>query len=210
VLCDTGRQLLRGMERADSVVIDPHKGLFVPFGTGVVLVRDGKHLQRAYALQGADADEVGYLQDTVGESREVPSPSDLSPELTRPFRGLRLWLALRLAGVGAFRAALEEKLLLARYFHQQLAANTNFEVGAPPDLTVVTFRLRAPGRDADAANEALVSAIQRDGRIYLSSTRLDGRFTLRLAILNARTHRQHVDRAVEVITELGREVRSKQ
>jgi glutamate/tyrosine decarboxylase-like PLP-dependent enzyme len=76
-------------------------------------------------------------------------------------------------------------------------------VGPEPDLSVVTFRLRSPGGDADAANLALTEAIQRDGRIYLSSTRLDGRVTLRLAILNARTHRADVDLAVEVIAELA-------
>lgn len=202
VLCRPGRAVLRGIERSDSAVIDPHKGLFAPFGTGVVLVRDGGTLQRAFGY------EASYLQDAARAELGTLSPSELSPELTRPFRGLRLWLALRLAGVGAFRAALEEKLLLARYFHERLAARPEFEMGPAPELSVVTFRLRAPDADADAVNEELTRAIQRDGRIFLSSTRLDGRLTLRLAILGARTHRAHVDRALAVIAELAAGIRA--
>jgi glutamate/tyrosine decarboxylase-like PLP-dependent enzyme len=198
-LCEPGRRALAGIERSDSLVLDPHKGLFAPFGTGVVLVRDGAALRRAFAY----GYRASYLQDAARGDLADASPSELSPELTRPFRGLRVWLALRLAGVAAFRAALEEKLLLARYAHGRLAERAELEVGPEPDLSVVTFRLRSPGGDADAANLALTEAIQRDGRIYLSSTRLDGRVTLRLAILNARTHRADVDLAVEVIAELA-------
>lgn len=200
VLCEPGRRRLAGIERAHSIVIDPHKGLFAPFGTGLLLVRDGRALRRAYAY------EADYMQDADRAGLELVSPSETSPELTRPFRGLRLWLALRLAGVGAFRAALEEKLLLARYFHEALAASPLFEVGAEPDLSIVTFWLRTPLGDEESLNEALVEAVQRDGRIYLSSTRLNGRFTLRLAILNARTHVEHVERAITTLSELGRKV----
>ena len=126
------------------------------------------------------------------------SPSEVSPELSRPFRGLRMWLSLQLAGVAPFRAALEEKLLLARYFHGRLAASERFEVGGPPDLSVVPFRL---ARGDDAANRRLAEAVQDDGRIYLSTTQLGGLYTLRLAILSARTHRAHVDLALDVLHE---------
>lgn len=196
-LCEPGRRILRGVERSNSLVVDPHKGFFLPFGSGLVLARDGAPLHRAHTYSAS------YMQDADRFAAGAISPSELSPELTRPFRGLRLWLALRLAGVAAFRAALEEKLLLARYFHQRLSQHPDFEVGPAPDLSVVTFRLRAPADRADEMNAALALAIQQDGRIYLSSTQLEQRFTLRLAILNARTHRAHVDRALEVIVELA-------
>jgi aromatic-L-amino-acid decarboxylase len=195
-LTEQGRARLRGIERADSLVIDPHKGLFLPFGTGVVLVRDGARLREAHTFT------ANYMQDAGGEGdpRDA-SPAAVSPELSRHFRALRLWLPLKLAGVAAFRAALEEKLLLARYFHEGIAALRGFEVGPEPDLSIVTFRYVPREGDADEFNRRLASAIQADGRIYLSTTRLDGRFVLRLAILNVRTHRREVDLALEVISE---------
>ncbi len=191
-----GKARLAGMERADSLVLDPHKGLFLPFGTGLVLVRDGQKLRQAYTFTAS------YMQDTggFGEAMEL-SPAAASPELSRHFRALRLWLPLKLAGVDAFRAALEEKLLLARYFHARMAELPGFEVGPEPDLSIVVFRYVPGEGDADEFNRRLAERIQADGRIYLSTTRLDGRNVLRLAILNVRTHRREVDLAIEVIRE---------
>lgn len=195
-LTDEGKRRLAGLERADSLVLDPHKGLFLPFGTGLVLVRDGDELRQAYTFTAS------YMQDTggFGEAMEL-SPAAASPELSRHFRALRLWLPLKLAGVGAFRAALEEKLLLARYFHARMAELPDFEVGPEPDLSIVVFRYVPDEGDADAFNLQLAERIQADGRIYLSTTRLDGRIVLRLAVLNVRSHRREVDLAVEVIRE---------
>src|SRR5918997_1655905 len=150
-----GKQMLSGIERSDSVVLDPHKGLFLPFGSGAVLVREGGHLLEAHHY------DASYLQDkdTLASGDEV-SPADLSPELTRPFRALRLWLPLKLVGVAPFRAALEEKLLLARHFHQRMRLEDGFEVGPPPDLSIVAFRY-LPGRgDPDDFNRKLISAVQ--------------------------------------------------
>ena len=114
-LCEMGKAILRGIERADLVTLDPHKGLFMTMGTGAVLVRNGDNLLKAYQSH------ANYLEgaETASSTGEV-SQADLSPELTRPFRGLRLWLALKLTGVAPFRAALEEKLLLARHFYEGL------------------------------------------------------------------------------------------
>ncbi|WP_405242880.1 pyridoxal phosphate-dependent decarboxylase family protein [Lentisalinibacter salinarum] len=195
-LTEDGRRRLAGMERVDSLVLDPHKGLFLPFGTGLVLVRDGEKLRQAYTYT------ANYMQDTggFGEAMEL-SPAAASPELSRHFRALRLWLPLKLAGVDAFRAALEEKLLLARYFHARMTGLPGFEVGPEPDLSIVVFRYVPEEGDADAFNRRLAERIQADGRIYLSTTRLGGHNVLRLAILNVRTHRREVDLAVEVIRE---------
>jgi len=191
-----GKERLTGIERADSLVLDPHKGLFLPFGTGLVLVRDGDKLRQAYTFTAS------YMQDTggFGEAMEL-SPAAASPELSRHFRALRLWLPLKLAGVGAFRAALEEKLLLARYFHARMTELPGFEVGPEPDLSIVVFRYLPVAGDADEFNRRLAERIQADGRIYLSTTRLGGRNVLRLAVLNVRTHRREVDLAIEVIRE---------
>ena len=199
-LCPSGKTALAGIERSDSVVVDPHKGLFLPWGTGLVLIKDRDAMVRAHSYEAA------YLGDFGSEPNLAdPSPTDLSPELSRPFRGLRVWLTLQLAGVDAIRAALEEKMLLARYFHQRLSARDDFEVGPAPELSVVIFRWRPPGiepgPETEHANRRLIDALQADGRIYLSSTTIDGKLTLRLAILNARTHLEHVDRALSVIAE---------
>jgi aromatic-L-amino-acid/L-tryptophan decarboxylase len=195
-LTELGKQALWGIERSDSMVVDPHKGLFLPFGSGVVLVREGRHLLDAHHY------DASYLQDKdVLASGDEISPADLSPELTRPTRALRMWLPLKLAGVAPFRAALEEKLLLARYFHEQMLQQDGFEVGPPPDLSIVTFRYLPRNGDPNAFNRRLIDAVQRDGRIFISSTMIDGRFTLRLAVLSLRTHLETVDMAIDILRE---------
>ena len=191
-LCEEGRALLAGIELADSVALDPHKTLFLPYGTGAVLVRDRKHLLDAFS---ASADYIRPL----GESEVGPSPSDLSPELTRHFRALRLWLPLQIAGVAAFRAAQSEKLALARYLHARLAELDGFDPGPPPDLSVVAFRYQPSSGDADAFNERLMRHLQEEGRVMLSGTRIDGRYTLRCAIVCFRTHIEHVDEVVDAL-----------
>ena len=192
-LCDEGKALLRGIERADSVALDPHKALFLPYGTGAVLVRDRRHLLASFS---ASADYIRPL----GESEVGPSPSDLSPELTRHFRALRLWLPLQLAGTDAFKAAQMEKLKLARYFHARLAALPGFDPGPEPQLSVVAFRYRpGDGADANEYNERLLRDLLDEGRIMFSGTRIDGTYLLRCAILSFRTHVEHVDEAIDAL-----------
>ncbi|MBX3145436.1 MAG: hypothetical protein KF785_01590 [Gemmatimonadales bacterium] len=196
VLTESGKRKLRGIERADSVVLDPHKSLFLPYGSGIVLVRDPEPMRRAHQGDGA------YMQDIPDDLTET-SPSDVSPELTRPFRGLRIWLPLKLLGVKPFRAALDEKLLLARYFYARVA-ELGFEVGPPPDLSLVTFRWAPPGltlEETNALNRRIVEWLRTDGRVFLSSTMIDGRYTLRMAILSFRTHRRTVDVALRALGE---------
>jgi aromatic-L-amino-acid decarboxylase len=196
VLCEEGRRRLAGVERSDSLVINPHKGMFLPTGLGIVLVRDGAALFEAFHARGS------YMQDMEGMGvDQAHSACDFSPELTRPFRGLRLWLPLKLAGVGAFRAALQEKLLLAEYFYARIRELDRFVAGPPPDLSIVAFRYRPEHGDANDFNRRLFEAIRDDGRIFLSTTTLDGNFTLRLAILSYHTHRADIDLALEVIEE---------
>ncbi len=199
-LCEPGRKALRGMERADSLVLDPHKGLFMPCGSGAVLVRDGGALLRAYAY------DAHYLQDEGTLAKDEISPSAHSPELTRPLRGLRIWLALKLLGVQPFRAALEEKMLLARYFHARIQEVPGFEVGPRPDLSIVTFRYRPQRGDADEFNRRLTAAVQHDGRVFLSSTVIGGAHTLRVAVLSATTHKERIDVALEVLQEKARAI----
>ena len=191
-LCDEGKAKLRGIERADSVALDPHKTLFLPYGTGAAIVRDGKHLLDAFS---ASAEYIRPFSETdVG-----PSPADLSPELTRHFRAMRLWLPLQIAGVAAFRAAQAEKLALARYFHARLKDLGGWDAGPRPDLSVVAFRYLPDSGDVDEFNERLIKHVQEEGRVMLSGTRIDGRFYLRCAILCFRTHVEHVDEAIDAV-----------
>jgi len=200
-LCEEGKKILTGLEHSDSLVLDPHKGLFLPFGTGVILIKDGQKLLDAFFY------EAQYLQDTkiLASSDEI-SPSDLSPELSRHFRSMRLWLPLKLAGVAPFRAALEEKLLLARYAYEKMKSISGFEMGPFPDLSIFTFRYIPKRGEVNQFNQKLVEAVQRDGRIFLSSTTIDGKFTNRLAVLGFRTHLEKIDQAIEIIEEKAKQI----
>jgi glutamate/tyrosine decarboxylase-like PLP-dependent enzyme len=196
LLTEHGRSLLKGIERSDSAVLDPHKSLFLPWGAGVVVVRDVETLAASNSYSGA------YMQDAMREPSEI-SPADVSPELSKPFRALRMWLPLILLGTKPFAAALDEKLLLARYFHREIQTR-GFEAGPPPDLSAVTFRFAPPGAGLDETNrmnQEIVDNLRKDGRIFLSSTRLDGRFILRMVALSFRTHRKTVDLALQLLGE---------
>jgi glutamate/tyrosine decarboxylase-like PLP-dependent enzyme len=139
------------------------------------------------------------MQDAAS-STEEPSPAELSPELTKHFRGLRLWLPLKLHGVAPFRACLEEKLLLAKYFHDKVQ-KLGFESKLEPELSVVTYRWVPKTGDTNAFNKALLDAVVADGRVFISSTMLNGEYTLRFACLAFRTHLKTVDTLLEVLRE---------
>lgn len=191
ILTDEGKDKLKGLELADSLIIDPHKGLFLPYGLGVVLVKNVEHLKRAYAFNAS------YMQDAFAAPDEL-SPAELSPELTKHFRGLRLWLPLKLHGLAPFRACLEEKLLLAKYFYTEVQ-KLGFESDIDPELSVVTYRYVPRTGDANEFNKRLIDAVVADGRVFISSTTLDGKFTLRFACLAFRTHLATVDTLLEVL-----------
>lgn len=194
-LTERGRDRLAGIEQADSISLDPHKSLFLPYGTGVLLVR------KVSALAAAHTDDADYLHDLHGGA--LPDFAHLGAELTRGNRGLRLWLPLHLHGVHAFRAALDEKLDLAHWAHTELSADDRLEVPYPCELSTVLFRLRGGDNSesdtSDGDNEAFLRRINATNRVFLSSTRLNGRLTLRLCVLSHRTHASHVHEAVSII-----------
>jgi glutamate/tyrosine decarboxylase-like PLP-dependent enzyme len=196
-LSEEGKEILKGMENSDSIIIDPHKTLFLPHGTGAVLLREWQQLHKSFRWQSY------VVQDASGGVDEL-SPMDLSPELTRHFRGLRMWLPLKVLGVAPFRAALTEKIRLARYFHEQIQKIDGFEVGPVPDLSIVVFRFVPTRGDPDAFNRRLLEAILEDGRIFVSSTRVDGNLVLRLAVVSFRTHLDDIEETLEVLEQLSR------
>jgi len=200
-LCPPGREILKGMDRSDSLIMDPHKTLFLPYGTGAVLVRDRAKLLATHRYL------ADYMRDAEQATEEI-SPADASPELSRHFRGLRMWLPLKLTGLAPFRAALEEKMLLTRYFYERMRETPGFEVGPPPDLSVAVYRYLPRRGDPDAFNRRLAEAVQQDGRIFITSTVLDGNVALRAAIVSFRTHLEDVDLAIDVLTEKATELES--
>ena len=191
MLVDNLKAKFKGIEKADSLTIDPHKGLFLAYGLGAVIIKDVEALRNSHYYQ------ANYMQD-VTEVLEEPSPADLSPELTKHFRGLRMWLPLQLFGVSVFRKALEEKKLLCQYFYQKIQ-ELGFDVGPDPELSVCIYRFADGIDDKNKFNAELIKAVQNDGRIYISSTTIDGVFWLRLAVLVFRTHKKTIDELLYIL-----------
>jgi aromatic-L-amino-acid decarboxylase len=189
-----GRRAMDGLELADSVILDPHKALFLPYGTGAVLVRDGAVLRAAHRV---DAD---YLPPPAED--DLPDFHAVSPELSRPFRGLRVWLPLQFLGSEPFRAALDEKLDLTEWLFERIAAEPGIEILAAPQLSLFAFRLRprnCEGEALDELNRRFLAAINRRGRVYLTSTVLPQGFALRVCVVSFRTHRDRIEAALEDI-----------
>lgn len=196
-LTDRGQRAFAGVERADSVTLDPHKGMFLPYGTGALVVRD------AEAMRDAHFEGAAYLQD-LPPSGELPNYSEYSLELSREFRGMRVWMPLKLHGVDAFRSALDEKLDLARHLADALRDDRNVELCWEPELSVVPFRLADV--DDDERQQAFLERINASQRVFLSSTRVHGRYVLRACILSHRTHRDRVDECIEIVSKAAAEL----
>ena len=190
ILSESVKRLFKGIELADSLVIDPHKGLFLPYGLGAVLVKDKEAVFHSHHYT------ANYMQDAVTNSQI--NPADVSPELTKHFRGVRLWLPLNLHGLEPFIACLDEKLLLTTYFRNGLS-EIGFKLGPEPDLTVSYFWYPSKGIDENKYNEKLMEIIHKDGSVFLSSTKIEGKFVIRMAILSFRTKKATIDKAIEMI-----------
>jgi aromatic-L-amino-acid decarboxylase len=202
MLTERGRAALAGIERADSVAMDPHKGLFLPYGMGSLLVRDPETLRRTHATF---ADYMPQMQ----EDRDFVDFCELSPELSRDFRGLRAWLPVKLYGIDAFRAALDEKLDLARWVTDVLRDEADMEILAEPRLSLNAFRLAPDGYSAEQLNELnrrLLAGINARQNVFLTGTVLNGRFALRICVLSFRTHRDRMEQCLADIRESVREV----
>lgn len=185
LLTKEGKERLKGIELADSVIMDPHKGLFIPYGLGIIMVKNIQHLLAANNF------DANYMQDTKSQEYEY-SPSQLSPELSKHFRGLRMWLPLKLHGEKPFAASLEEKILLTRYFYKKVK-QLGFKTGPYPDLSIIIFWFEPKQGSANHFNKEILEKIQEDGRIFISSTLIKNKFLLRFVALSFRTHIEHVD-----------------
>jgi len=181
--------ILRGAQAADSLVVNPHKWLFTPFDLSVLYCRRMDVLRQAFALTPE------YLKTSEGDAG-VRNLMDTGIQLGRRFRALKLWMILRHFGADGLRAALTEHMRLARTFAGWVDASERFERAAPVPFSVVCFRLRGAG---DEQHARLLDAVNASGEVFLSHTRLDGRYTLRLAIGNLATRDTHVRRAWELL-----------
>ena len=186
VLTDRGRATLNGIDRADSITLDPHKGLFLPYGTGCLLVRDREALRHAHQVSAS------YLPPAQADP-DCWDFADLGPELSRDVRGLRVWLPLKMHGAAVFRAALDEKLDLAELAAVGLRAVPGVEIVAEPVLSLLVFRV--PGDDE--TNRRVLTRINARQRVFLTGVEIDGRFLIRVCVLSFRTHRIQIEQLVE-------------
>ena len=207
-LTGRGRSLLAGVERADSITLDPHKWLYAPFEAGCVIFRDARQSRAVFHLL------PDYLQDMPREAENV-NFYDYGPQLTRGFRAFKLWFALRFYGVETYRALIDRSLDLAQLAALRLGRSPAIELLNEPSLGIVCFRHVPAGlRVGDPADEArldrlnaeLVERVIASGEAVLSSTRVGGRFALRLCVLNHRTTIEDVERAVALVGRLGNEL----
>jgi aromatic-L-amino-acid decarboxylase len=198
-LCEEGKCKLSGLERSDSMSLDPHKGLFTPYGCGSLLVKDGERLRRAHTMT------ADYMQDQFTPAGET-NFTEHSPELSRSFRGLQVWLPLKLFGVQAFRENLAEKLQLTQWMYQRFLDEPGFECLSIPDLSVITFRYRPQRGDIESFNRRLLENIVKSQKLFLSSTLLNGAFVIRVCILSFRTHQAEVEEAFKIIRAAANEL----
>lgn len=198
-LTERGRRALAGIERADSVTLDPHKWLYQPFEAGCLLVRERDQLLRSFRIL------PDYLRDAeVSGDREV-NFGDLGIQLTRSARALKIWVSIQYFGVEAFRAAIDRCLDLAQLATSRIEDEPELELLSPPTLGIVCFRRRPPGihdeKELARVNSAVLARMAASGEGMISSTRLHGRYALRLCVLNHASGPDDVVRAVRFVVE---------
>jgi hypothetical protein len=196
VLTDRGRALLDGIALADSVTLDPHKWLAMPFEVGCLMVRRGEALERAFELHPE------YLKERPDGARIV-NFSDRGLQLTRASRAIKVWLALQTFGVDAFRAAIDRAMDLALFAQRRIEADKRLELVTPASLGILTFRRRvaagASNAEVDRANERLVAWLAHRGDVLLTATTIGGRYVIRLCVLNHSSGEADVVEALEKV-----------
>jgi glutamate/tyrosine decarboxylase-like PLP-dependent enzyme len=191
---------MSALARADSLSLDPHKWLYAPLDVGCVLVRNAAVLRRAFS-EGA-----GYIDVVADRDMSDFAYWDHSPELSRRFRALKIWLLLKIHGLRAIQAAIDGNIAVAQHLAAAIDASDDFERLAPAPLSIVCFRYR---KGDDAFNKALMVEVQRDGESYVSNAIIGGRFALRACIVNFRTRRADADRLLASIRRVALRLASK-
>ncbi|MGI9078808.1 MAG: pyridoxal phosphate-dependent decarboxylase family protein [Gemmatimonadaceae bacterium] len=203
ILTERGRVLLNGIERADSITLDPHKWLFVPFECGCLLARQPARLKEAFQIMPE------YLQD-VQESRERVNFADYGEQLTRYSRALKVWLSVSYFGVAALRRAIDHAMDLTLHAEQLVRSEPSLEILAPAQFGILCFRAHPAGLDEptalDSLNEAVNTKVNAGGQFFISSTRLQGVFSLRICILGFRTTGKEVEGVVAAVVRVANDL----
>ena len=201
---DELRPLLRGIERADSVTLDPHKWLSTPLGSGCIVVRDLQSLSDSFGVSAA------YVHEEEGLDRGV-NLGFMGPQFSRGFDALKVWVSLLAHGRKAYARRIEHDIELTRYLAARVEEHPEFDL-LSSGLSICCFRYHPSGMDdeeqLDRLNERLLSELQLDGRVYPSNAILEGRYCLRTCIVNFRTEAEDLDRVLEVAAELGARVQA--
>lgn len=177
LLTDTGKKALKGIQEMDSIAFDPHKALSMPYGTGSLLVKNKKIMHADYSSDDTYMPPAPMMDDQVDFS-------DISPELSRDFRGLRIWLPIKTLGIGVFKLNLEEKLELQKWLKLELKNNKKLKLNSNGDLSILTFK----HVDGDEKTQELLSAINQKGTLFLSSCIIEGSLSIRICLLGFRLH----------------------
>ena len=188
-MIEQGKQKLRGIELADSITLDPHKGLFLPYGTGAFIAKDRELLKSVFSHQ------ADYIPDKSG-TQALWDFSEMSLELTRPSRGLAIWLPFKMLGATAFKDTLQEKLDLADYFFKEISKDKRWKILAEPELSLTVFKFSNENlsmEELNGINKVIIDKVNEKGRANLSGTLINGHFVIRTCILSFRTHKKHVD-----------------
>jgi aromatic-L-amino-acid decarboxylase len=211
-MAQQARGSFAGIEKADSLTLDPHKWLYTPVDSGCLLFRDPEAARHAFST---DADYIKVQEQSETESFAF---WDYGMELSRRFRALKIWMTLRHYGAWRIAAAIEHDIAMARYLATCVEASDDFELLAPVELSICCFRYLPPGTKARLAhaneserthldgelnelNARIMHAVQREGRAYLSSANLNGKFALRACIINFRTERADIDATLDIVRE---------
>lgn len=205
-LTDALRPLFRGIERADSIVLDPHKWLYTPHSGGVIVMRNMQSLADAFEIHPT------YTHDDKELTGSGVDMYTLGPQFSRGFHALKIWVSLLAHGWGAYERRIAHDVALARYLYETAAVHPELEtVGAPPDLSIACFRyVPRELRDVasadpylDKLNERLMAELQMGGRVFPSNAIIDGRFALRACIVNFRTEAVDIDALIEQAVSVG-------
>ena len=199
MLSEQGRILLKGLERTDSLSLDPHKWLFQPYEMGCVLVKNARWLKETFHILPE------YLQD-IDQGAEETNFCDYGIQLTRGTRALKLWMSLKIFGLDAFRQAIEHGIKLAEHAEAVLRASSSWDIVTPAHIGIITFRYAPTDcscEEQEQINQQLVDALIQDGFAMLSSTVLHGRTTLRLCTINPRTTEEDIRATIERLEYLG-------
>jgi len=195
------KHLFAGLERADSVSLDPHKWLYVPVDAGCLLFHDADAARAPFSAEDAD-----YIKTHGYADEEAFAFWDYGVELSRRFRALKVWMTLQYYGSRRIAAAISEDIALAAYLGELVSSADDFELLAPVELSICCFRYVASDADLDRLNERIMELVQKGGRAYLSNATVNGKFALRACITNFRTTKTDIEETIAAVREAAKKL----